>query len=372
LLIGGAVAVPVLILLVVGLVLLLVPSRKPDNRQVKNPPDNQPIVSKEKDGEEKKKDKDRKKDGDRDEKKDKDKQPLPPPINDNGGKGFVKGKEVAGRVGAFLDNSSFLTHIGPFIKQRGYPDGEEIAAFEGHKDRVHALTLSRDGKRMASCDEGKNVLIWEVKTRKVLKQIKAKEIVRSVAFSPDGKSLAGGGSPTVYLWEADTGNEVSSYTGKRSAELILQVGFSPDGSQVASGGQTFRVWTIRDGGTAMETGPLGGVMKFAASRDGGHYHLATSYRYLWLKTEGSIMKLREGSTPLLEVVFTPDHRRLLVGGSGLIALADPETGELIDRLPMPANQNWQAVVAPNGRFLAAVGSWGDKSQLVEYKGADSK
>ena len=56
---------------------------------------------------------------------------------------------------------------------------------------------------------------------------------RGIAFSPDGRRLAGATSLGVWLYDAETFDELALLTGHK--EEVTVVAFSPDGTKLASG-----------------------------------------------------------------------------------------------------------------------------------------
>ena len=68
--------------------------------------------------------------------------------------------------------------------------------------------------------------------------------VYSVAFSPDGKTLASGGGTVVKLWDSRTKLELGTLKGHD--DMVNSVAFSPDGKTLASGSrdQTIKLWVV--------------------------------------------------------------------------------------------------------------------------------
>jgi WD40 repeat protein len=130
--------------------------------------------------------------------------------------------------------------------------------------------------------------------------------ITAVAFSPDGQTLATGGSDRlVKLWDLANGHEKLTLTGHPDQVRVLA--FSPDGKTLASAGGSsgnpgdenaeIRIWSVADGKqTRLVTGPGQYVMSLAYSSDG---------KYL-----------------------VSGHAGKQGGAAGIVAMHDAATGEL--------------------------------------------
>ena len=149
--------------------------------------------------------------------------------------------------------------------------GAEVARLTGHRDWVSSVAFSPDGNTLASGSRDDTIRLWDVQTGEERSTIRGHtENVLSVAFSPDGNTLASGSrDATIRLWDVQTGEERSTIRGH--TENVLSVAFSPDGNTLASGsaGGTIRLWDVQTGEERSTlTGHRGVVHSLAFSPDG--------------------------------------------------------------------------------------------------------
>ena len=93
--------------------------------------------------------------------------------------------------------------------------GKEIRRCQGHQGGVSSVAYSPDGKTLASGSADKTMRLWDVATGKEIRRFQGHQgAVLSVAYSPDGKTLASGSDDqTVRLWDVATGKEIRSLRG---------------------------------------------------------------------------------------------------------------------------------------------------------------
>ena len=108
---------------------------------------------------------------------------------------------------------------------------QEIDLFTGHTSWVTSIAYSPDGGTLASGGgwEDNTIRLWDAVTGEHKRTLTGHSwTVLSVAFSPDGKTLASGsGDQTVRLWDVATGEEKWSFSDSRSS--VQSVAFTPDG-----------------------------------------------------------------------------------------------------------------------------------------------
>ena len=90
--------------------------------------------------------------------------------------------------------------------------GETLKTLTGHVSGyrdgiVYSVAFSPDGQTLASASQDKTFRLWDVQTGVNLKTLTGHGnlVPRSVAFSPDGQTLASGNYRTIRLWNVETG-----------------------------------------------------------------------------------------------------------------------------------------------------------------------
>ena len=109
-------------------------------------------------------------------------------------------------------------------------------SFREHTERVTAVSFSSCGTKLVSGSKDKTILVWDVSTGEVLREIICKDEVCSVTYSPHGHFILAGGWGWMSMWNVADHTAAPKVFQVLVHEdvCIMQASFSPDGSRFAS------------------------------------------------------------------------------------------------------------------------------------------
>jgi WD40 repeat protein len=206
---------------------------------------------------------------------------------------------------------------------------DTLAAFS-----MSSVAFSPDGNTLAAA--GKNLELWDVHEPRLIVRVTGDgyHSLRSVAFSPDGTTLAyGGDDGTVRLWDVRARRAIGvPLVGHE--RFVNSVAFSPLGTTLASGGDdgAVRLWDVRTGkAIGASVSHERGVSEVAFSPDGAILASAgiDGIVRLWdVRVPEPIGGTLAHSSFVTSVAFSPDGKTL-ASADGTVRLWDVETGQVI-------------------------------------------
>lgn len=296
--------------------------------------------------------------------------------------------------------------------------GKELAVLKGHTDLVYSLAFSKDGQHLASGGAEKVIRIWDLRKGQstaladmarlpnlgnlrrgwsglavspdgsrlatagggVLQvwdaasgqpqaQAQTDATLQSLAFSPDGRWVAGGGSDArVQLWETATGRVGCVLVDDDQKDAVTALAFSPDAGQIACGsaeGMAVWLWDLASGEPSLLIPDAvdGCTVEALAFHPAGNLLAAGGIDWLatggsdgaiavWDLTQRCEIALLDGGTTCL--AFHPSGKTLAAGSvANAVCVWDLDTKEMAAELTGHDDAVTCVAYSPDGRWLAS-------------------
>ncbi len=262
---------------------------------------------------------------------------------------------------AFSPDSSMIAVGKGNVTLYDVDTGKQIGFHPTHFS-VISVAFSPDGKTLASATY-QQIFLWDIDSAKPLKtiNINGKDEVKSVAISPDGSTFASGGlDESVTLWDANTGNLKEHFS--LDTGVVNAVAFSPDGNTLAVG--TDGVIDLLNIGTShkksIPIAHLGRVLSLNFSPDGNTIACAGDNSLVTLidtATHEQKAELTGHKGQVNRVVFNPSGTLLASGGDDKqMILWDTDTGAKVYSSVIHDSkvegEVWSLAFSPDGNTLA--------------------
>jgi hypothetical protein len=259
-----------------------------------------------------------------------------------------------------------------------------LATRNAHAYSVVAAAFSPDGRTLISGSDDQTAIVWDVTNRAHPTQLATippghERPVLAAVFTPDGRALATASGGTVDLWNITDRAHPTLLAALPDTDTVRTVTFSPDGRTLATGdfnGKTV-LWNVIDPAhptrLATLTGHKGTVFTANFSPDGRTLATGSSDQsvILWNVTDPThpheAGRLTDHTGPVVATAFstqTPDTgatRHILATGSfdrtvALWDVTDPEHPSLLATVAGHTGAVRSVAFSPDGRTFATGGS----------------
>ena len=243
----------------------------------------------------------------------------------------------------------------------------EQLTLTGHKDIVTSVAFSPNGQIIVSGSSDNTVRLWNTETGGLMKTITIpKNLITSVAFSPNGSIIACGVGwlesnsemrGEIRLLDVKQGKLTKILVGHEGA--VLSVAFSPEGRILASAStdRTVRLWDVQTGQLLnILTGHQGNVTSVTFSNNGRYVasgSMDNAVRIWDVKSGKQLVTLsKRYFTPVTSIAFSPDDRILVSGCyDKTVRVWDLITGGLIKIMIGHKGVVTSVAISRNGKTL---------------------
>jgi WD40 repeat protein len=292
---------------------------------------------------------------------------------------------------------------GKILSYAGFsPDG--LSIITASKVPITGVSM-RTESEAASESVTTDARLWDVASGNATLKLEDSQSLQSLAFSPDGKYIAGFSGSTLRLWEAATGKVKSTLEGHVGP--IASVSFSRDGKRLASasasvannlmtivissplGSDDARIWDVETGKQLVVfRGHAAQIRDVKFSPDGNWILTAsddgTARLSLANTVKNAVTVIKDSATILVSATFSPDGKKIVTTSDhATVRIWDAATGQQLNDLIGHSKVGLGVVMAAyssNGNRIVTAGSdrtariWDAATgkELVVFRGHQAK
>lgn len=233
---------------------------------------------------------------------------------------------------------------------------QEVGSLTGHTGAVKTMAISPDSQWLVSASDDGTTRIWDLTRHVEVQRLQYTTTVQALAFSPDGQTLVTVADRTLCLWDVVTGQKLQPFP--PAAASLVTVAFRPDGETVATGDRTGKVtfWSVTQGQQLRTLpGHTAAVNALQFSPNGKQLATASADNTvrLWNVQTGEAQTFSGHVGPVTAVTFSPDGQRLVTtGGDRTARIWRVNPNRVIKRMSSTGAVNW-ATFNPDGKTIAS-------------------
>jgi WD40 repeat protein len=237
-----------------------------------------------------------------------------------------------------------------------------VRTLKGLYARVTSLAFSPDGKSLASCSG--RASLWDLATGKRLRDYEAladgkPAEVLTALFAPNGRSLlTGDAAGFIRVWDLSSVTELRHLEGHKGP--VLGLALSPGGAALASasGDGTLRLWRAATGKAFRTLGEPGPALTCVRFSPDGKSLAAADHEgrlRLWDVASGKEVRPPGPRVPYSAVGLTAEGRGVVALTPRAITHHRLPGGRLTRQVRLPGGEVVASLLSPDARLLALLG-----------------
>jgi len=251
------------------------------------------------------------------------------------------------------------------LRRMAMPDGSPQPGWSGPSDLVRSVAWSADGRLVAAAGGPPGffgeIVVYDAATGDVRARLEGhRDYVYDVAFTHDASRLASCGyDRQVRIWDVASGRTIGVL--REHTEAVYAVAFNGDGTLLASASadRSVKIWDVETGVRLYTiTGPTGGVLTLAFRPGtaelaaGGHDRRIRIWR-VGRDAAEPLHSIPAHDGAVLRLAYSPDGSRLVSSGADRrVRVWDAARGEPVHLLPSQSDWPLGLAFSPDGRQIA--------------------